>query len=46
MTKTFQDKILFGFSDFGHWDLFDIWNFSKSMRIQQSKHPLEMNFYQ
>jgi len=24
MTKTLQDKTLFGFSNFGHWDLFDI----------------------
>jgi len=26
MTKTFQDETLFGFSNFGHWNLFDIWN--------------------
>ena len=26
MTKTFQDEILFGFSNFGHWKLFDICN--------------------
>ena len=26
MTKIFQDETLFGFSNFGHWDLFDIWN--------------------
>jgi len=36
MTKTFQDKTLFGFSNFGHlsavilwrvdWNLFDIWD--------------------
>ena len=25
MIKTFQDEPLFGFSNFGHWDLFDIW---------------------
>jgi hypothetical protein len=24
MTKTFQHKPLFGFSNFGHWELFDI----------------------
>jgi hypothetical protein len=24
MTKTFQDETLFGFSNFGHWKLFDI----------------------
>jgi hypothetical protein len=26
MTKTFQDETLFGFSNFGHWNLFDICN--------------------
>ncbi len=26
MTKTFQDETLFGFSNFGHWELFDICN--------------------
>jgi len=26
MTKTFQHEILFGFSKFGHWYLFGIWN--------------------
>jgi hypothetical protein len=26
MTKTIQDEILFGFSNFGHWKLFDICN--------------------
>jgi len=40
MTKTFQDEILFGFSNFGHWKLFDIWDFNKSMNFQQSKSPL------
>jgi len=25
MTKTFQEEKLFEFSNFGHWDLFDIW---------------------
>ena len=24
--KTFQCETLFGFSNFGHWSLFDIWN--------------------
>jgi hypothetical protein len=24
MTKTFKDETLFGFSNFGHWKLFDI----------------------
>jgi hypothetical protein len=24
MTKTFSDEALFGFSNFGHWNLFDI----------------------
>ena len=40
MNKTFQDKTLFGFSNFGHWIFFDIWNFNKSMKFQQSKSPL------
>jgi len=26
MTKTFQEKTLFGFLNFGHWNLFDIWD--------------------
>ena len=26
MTQTFQDETLFGFSNFGHWTLFDICN--------------------
>jgi len=26
MTKTFQDKTMFEFLNFGHWDLFVIWN--------------------
>jgi hypothetical protein len=25
MTQTFKDKPLFRISNFGHWDLFDIW---------------------
>jgi len=24
MTKTFRDETLFGFLNFGHWELFDI----------------------
>jgi len=40
LTKTFQEETLFGFWNFGHWDLFDIWNFNKSMNLQQSKSPL------
>jgi len=40
MTKTFQDETLFGFSNFGHWTLFDICNFNNSMNFQQSKFPL------
>ena len=27
MAKTFQSGKLFGFLDFGHWDLFDICDF-------------------
>jgi len=42
MTKTFQDKALFGFSNFGYWTLFDIWDFNNSMNFQQSKSPLGM----
>ena len=30
MAKTFQDETLFGFSNFGHWGVFDIWIFNKS----------------
>ena len=26
MTKTFKDETMFGFSNFGHWDLLDIWD--------------------
>jgi len=26
MTKTFQDKALFGILNFGHWNFFDIWD--------------------
>jgi hypothetical protein len=40
MTKTFQGKTLFGYSNFGHWDLFDIWNFNNAMKFQQNKSPL------
>jgi len=39
MTKTFQDNTLFGFSSFGHWNFFDIWNFNNSMKLQQSESP-------
>jgi len=42
MTKTFQGETLFGFSNFGHWKLFDIWDFNKSMNFQQSKSPLRI----
>jgi hypothetical protein len=40
MTKTFQSETLFGFSNFGHWKLFDICNFNNSMKCKQSKSPL------
>jgi hypothetical protein len=46
MTKTFKDKTLFGFSNFGHWDLFDAWNLI--FGIFTSRHPfdlLELLFY-
>jgi len=65
MTKTFQGETLFGYSNFGHWELpfdfaqggesfdfaqdrepverfvepFDIWNFNKKLKFQQSKSP-------
>ncbi len=42
MTKTFKDKLLFKFSNFGHWDLFDIWDLVFGISInyyQQSKFP-------
>jgi len=35
MTKTFQDKALFGFSNFVHWDLFDIWDLVFGISITQ-----------
>jgi len=35
MTKTFQDKTLFGFSTFGHWNLFDIWDLIFGISIRQ-----------
>jgi len=35
MTKTFQDKTLFGFSNFGHWNLFDIWDLIFGISISQ-----------
>jgi len=35
MTKTFQDKALFGFSNFGHWNLFDIWDLMFGISITQ-----------
>jgi hypothetical protein len=42
MTKTFKDKPLFRFSNFDHWDLFDIWNLVFRISInndQQNKSP-------
>jgi len=35
MTKTFQYKILFGFSNFGHCNLFDIWDLIIGISISQ-----------
>jgi hypothetical protein len=35
MTKTFQDEILFGFWNFGHWKLFDICNLIFGISINQ-----------
>jgi hypothetical protein len=33
-------ETLFGFSNFGHWKLVDIWDFHKTMNFQQSKTTL------
>ena len=38
--QNLHDETLFGFSNFGHWTLFDICNFNNSMNFQQSKFPL------
>jgi len=35
LTKTFQDETLFGFSNFGHWKLFDICNLIFGISINQ-----------
>jgi len=35
MTKTYLDEILFDFSNFGHWDLFDIWDLIFGISIRQ-----------
>jgi len=35
MTKTFLHKTLFGFSNFGHWNLFDIWDLIFGISIRQ-----------
>jgi len=35
MTKTFQDKTLFGFPNFGYWNFFDIWNLIFGISISQ-----------
>jgi len=35
MAKTFQDKTLFGFSCFDHWNLFDIWDLTFGISIIQ-----------
>jgi hypothetical protein len=35
MTNTFNDKILFEFSNFGYWDLFDIWDLIFGISISQ-----------
>jgi len=44
MTKTLNDKTLFVFWNFCHWNLFDIckfevWDFKNSMKLQYSKTP-------
>jgi len=35
ISKNFQDKKLFGFSNFGHWNLFDIWDLIFGISITQ-----------
>ncbi len=35
MTKTFKDETMFGFSNFGHWDLFDICDLIFGISISQ-----------
>ena len=35
MTKTFKGKPLFRFLNFGHWDLFDIWDLVFGISISQ-----------
>ena len=35
MTKTFKGEPLFGFSNFGHWNLFDIWDLTFGISIIQ-----------
>jgi len=35
ITKTFQHEMLFGFSNFGHWYLFDIWDLIFGISISQ-----------
>jgi len=42
MTKTFKYEVLFEFSNFGHWILFDICDLMIviSMNFQQRKSPL------
>jgi len=35
MTKTFNDKTSFGFSNFGYWNLFDNWDLIFGISISQ-----------
>ena len=42
MTKTFQDKTLFGFSNFGNWNLpFDLAQGGESFDFAQDREPAE-----
>jgi len=48
MTKTFQDKTLFGFSNFGYWNLFDIWDliFGISIFVIPRTQQREIQYFQ
>jgi len=39
MAKIFKDVTVFVFSYFGHWDVFDIWNFAMSMKFNKTIPP-------
>jgi len=45
MTKTFLDEIMFEYSNFGHWDLFDIWylEFQSYNELSTTQNPSMYN---